>query len=270
MVTGDGSYLDEDSLRTLVRQNPRALTKALVQYGDVRDLVNWLVQYGDIEELADSLAASDGGLSVAQSAVVVRRRELVAKLQSLIKDPAKTETDIQRLIGDSYWIFGGRYVGVEKRKLMPLDEHDILLLGADQTLHIVELKGPNIPKLVRHHRNHWIVGNAVHEAVGQAMNYVRTFDELGAGHSTYYQNQLGRKYDMSRVFATVVIGHPRHVRAIGEDLKVVDEHTIQQTIRSYNAHLSRIEVMTYKDLADTAERALAFEDEAATASTLDS
>ena len=47
---------------------------------------------------------------------------------------------------------------------------------------------------------------------------------------------------------------------------VADERTIQQTIRSYNAHLSRIEVVTYKDLADTAERALAFEDEAMLAS----
>ena len=71
------------------------------------------------------------------------------------------------------------------------------------------------------------------------------------------------------VFATVVIGYPTHVRATDRDLQAVDERTIQQTIRSYNAHLSRIEVMTYKDLADTAERALAFENEAATASSLE-
>ena len=218
----------------------------------------------ETSENASSLAASSGGLSVAQSAVITRRRELIADLQSIIKDPTKTENDVQRLIGNAYWIFGGRYVGVEKRNLMSLDEHDILLLGADQTLHIVELKSPNIPQLVRPHRNHWIVGNPVHEAVGQAMNYVRAFDELGATEATYYKNELGREYDMRRVFATVVIGHPMHVRATGKDFKVAHEPIIQQTIRSYNAHLSRIEVMTYKDLADTAERALTFEDEAAT------
>jgi predicted double-glycine peptidase len=33
------------------------------------------------------------------------------------------------------------------------------------------------------------------------------------------------------------------------------------TIRSYNAHLSRVEVRTYKDLIDSAERALNFENE---------
>jgi hypothetical protein len=80
------------------------------------------------------------------------------------------------------------------------------------------------------------------------MNYVRTFDELGASQTTYYQNELGQQYDMRRVFATVVIGHPKHVRATGKGLRAADERIIQQTIRSYNAHLSRIEVVTYKDL----------------------
>ena len=246
MATGREPSSDEDILKVWVEQHSQELTEALLRYVDVG-------------ELASSLAASATGLSAAQSAVVVRRRELIAELQSLIKDPAKTETDIQKLIGKAYWIFGGRYVGVANRNLIPLDEQDILLLGADDTLHIVELKGPNIPKLVRPHRNHWIVGDDVHEAVGQAMNYVRAFDELGASQSTYFQEELGWKYDMRRVFATVVIGHPKHVRSTGRNLQVAAERTIQQTIRSYNAYLSRIEVMTYKDLADTAERALAFE-----------
>jgi len=102
--------------------------------------------------------------------------------------PCQDRAHVQRLIGDAYWIFGGRYVGVAaRRNLMSLDQHDIPLFEADGTLHIVELKGPNIPKLVSTHRNHWIVGDDVHEAVGQAMNYVRAFDELGASHSSYYR-----------------------------------------------------------------------------------
>jgi hypothetical protein len=243
---------------------------SLLSNGDVdsQTLAEALIRHGDIRKLVGLLAASDAGLSVAQSAVVARRRDLVTKLQAVIQDPTKTETHVQRLIGDAYWIFGGRYVGVaNRRNLMSLDQHDIPLLGADGTLHIVELKSPSIPKLVRTHRNHWIVGDDVHEAVGQAMNYVRAFDELGASHSSYYRNELGRDYDMRRVFATVVIGHPKHVRAVGKDGQVVDERTIQQTIRCYNAHLSRVEVMTYKDLADTAERALAFEKESTLAPT---
>ncbi len=236
---------------------------SLLHNGDVSPatLAEALIQHGDLKQLVAQLTSGKEGISVAQAAVVARRRELVAKLRKMVQSPGATETDVQQVIQDAYWIFGGQYVGVaDRRNLMSLDQHDIPLLGADGTLHIVELKGPNIPKLVRLHRNHWIVGDDVHEAVGQAMNYVRSFDELGASASTNYRNELGHDYDMRRVFATVVIGHPCHIT--DKKARVATERTICQTIRSYNAHLSRVEVMTYKDLVDAAERALAFEEEA--------
>lgn len=230
---------------------------------DSQELANVLVQHGNLDQLVATLSASTRGLSIAQLAVVERRQKLISELQALLQDPATTETSIQRLIGSSYWIFGGRYVGIaDRRNLMPLDQHDIPLLGADGTLHIVELKGPVIPKLVRHHRNHWIVGNEINEAVGQAMNYVRTFDELGAATANYYRNELGTDYDMRRVFATVIIGHPDHETEVAPNGQKADERIVQSTIRSYNAHLSRVEVRTYKDLADSAGRALLFENEA--------
>ncbi len=65
-------------------------------------------------------------------------------------------------------------------------------------MHIVELKSPGIPKLIQKHRNHWIIGDAVHEAVGQAMNYLRWLDEAGATLETMYRKELGQIYDMSR------------------------------------------------------------------------
>ena len=37
----------------------------------------------------------------------------------------------------------------------------------------ITLKGPDIPSLIKKHRNHWIVGNDVHEVTMQATNYVR-------------------------------------------------------------------------------------------------
>jgi hypothetical protein len=229
---------------------------------DSQELANVLVQHGNLEQLVATLSASTRGLSIAQLAVVEKRQKLISELQTLLQDPTTTETSIQRLIGSSYWIFGGRYVGIaDRRNLMPLDQHDIPLLGADGTLHIVELKGPVIPKLVRHHRNHWIVGNEINEAVGQAMNYVRAFDELGTTAAGYYRNELGTDYDMRRVFATVIIGHPDHEAEVAPNGQKANERIVQSTIRSYNAHLSRIEVRTYKDLADSARRALLFENE---------
>jgi hypothetical protein len=165
---------------------------------------------------------------------------------------------MQREMGDSYWLFGGRYVGVaDRRNLAVLDQHDVPLLGADGTLHIVELKGPNVAKLVHRHRNHLAVGTEVHEAVSQAMNYIRGLDEQGPTLSTTYRNEFGWDYDMRRVFATVVIGHPAHVRD-------VDARQVEQALRTYNSHLSRVEVITWATLLEAAARALEFEQQAAT------
>ena len=251
--------------RLVDTESPDGIVLNLLRRGDIspETLAKALVRHGDLRQLVTQLAASDEGISVAQAAVLVKRKHLIATLREMVQNPSTTETDVQRVVQDACWIFGGRYVGVAERHLMPLDQHDILLLGADGTLHIVELKGPNVPKLVRRHRNHLIVGSDVHEAVSQAMNYIRTFDENGASASTNYRNEYGHDYDMRRVFATVVIGHPDYVRETDKNGSVLTERTISQTIRSYNAHLSRIEVMTYKDLVDTAERALAFEEKTA-------
>src|ERR1700687_5948904 len=57
--------------------------------------------------------------------------------------------------------------------------------------------------------------------------------------------------DCRREFATVVVGHPQFATGFTED-------EVAETIRTYNSHLSRIEVITYKDLLDGAERALAW------------
>jgi hypothetical protein len=137
-----------------------------------------------------------------------------------------------------------------------LDSFDVPLLGADGTLRIVELKGPNVPAPVRRHRNHWAVGQEVHQATSQAMNYLRALDEQGPTLSTTYRNEFGWDVDMQRVFATVVIGHPAHVAES-------DARQVEQTVRTYNSHLSRVEVITWATLLDSAARALEFEPETA-------
>jgi hypothetical protein len=227
-------------------------TAALLDWVTAID-VDTLASSPDLPALIARLATTDAGRRAAENAVLTDRRNLVERLKQMARDPATTETDMQNVIGSAYWLFGGRYVGVaDRRNLVPLDQHDIPLLGADGTLHVVELKGPVVPRLVRRHRNHPIVGEPVHEAVSQAVNYLRGLDELGAGLQVTHQNAFGTTYDLVRVFATVVIGHPTHVADF-------DQHQIDQTIRTYNAHLSRVEVVTYESLLAAAERALAFE-----------
>ncbi len=136
---------------------------------------------------------------------------------------------------------------------MPLDQRDIPLVCADRSLHVVELKGPE-NKIVRWHRNHLIVADKVHQSVSQCVNYLRTVDDLGAAMQTVHPNELGLDYDYRRARGTVVIGHQDRSRPDG-----VTREQVDQTIRSYNAHLSRVQVITYDDLLDSAERALTFE-----------
>ena len=59
------------------------------------------------------------------------------------------------------------------------------------------------------------------------------------------------KIETRRASATVLIGHPKFVQG------GFTNEEIASTLRTYNSHLSRIEVMHYNDLLDNAERDLA-------------
>lgn len=256
------AFLNDEVTRTgryqlIDVESPGATLLKLIASNEIdpQSLADAVMQQANIEQIVTLLARSDAGMSAAHTAVLERRRELVVQLRQLVDAPNSTETQIQNLIGSAYWIFGGRYMGVaERRNLAMLDQTDIPLLGSDGTLHVVELKGPSIDRLIVRHRNHWIVGPAVHEATAQAMNYLRSLDESGLALSRMFSNELGQNYDMSRVFATVVIGHSDHHRPVDAKREVV-----ARTLRQYNAGLNRVEVITYDQLVESAQRALVFE-----------
>ncbi|WP_433003310.1 Shedu anti-phage system protein SduA domain-containing protein [Kribbella sp. CA-294648] len=209
--------------------------------------------HGDVEGVLSGLTSTAQGLSAAEGAVVKERRRIVAELQQLALAPDATETKMHRSIGSRYWLFGGQYVGVaERRTLVPFDQHDIPLLCADGRLEVIELKGPEVD-LVTRHRNHFIVTDEIHQAVSQCLNYLRALDELGPAISVQYKSEFGIDFDFRRATGVVVVGHPERESRSGATRQQID-----QTIRSYNAHLSRLKVLTYADLLGSAERALRF------------
>ena len=141
-------------------------------------------------------------------------------------------------------MFGGRYIDLAKRRgLTVLNQLDVPLIRGDGALHIVELKQANIPKLVRKHRNHIIVGDDVHEAVAQAMNYLVALDEQTA------QILKDLKVDVKRASVTVVIGHTAFVTGF-------TPQDVHETLRTYNSHLSRVEVITYDELIAGAKQSM--------------
>lgn len=207
----------------------------------------------DLGKVVLGITSTPEGLSAAEAAVIHHRRRLVSRLRALALADDTNETKMHEALGTNYWIFGGQYTGIAKRSLMQLDQHDVPLVCADNSLHVVELKGPE-NKIVRKYRGHLIVATEVHEAVSQCMNYIRSFDDMGATLQTVHHNELGLGHDYRRVRATVVIGHQDRGLPDGMTREQVD-----QTIRSYNAHLSRVQVLTWDDLLESAERALTFE-----------
>jgi hypothetical protein len=215
-----------------------------------------LSRSSDVNEILAGITSTPTGLLAAELAVIRRRRTLLTGLRELALAEDTSETAMHQAIAGSYWIFGGQYTAIAERGLMNLHEHDIPLVSGDRSLNIIELKGPEAPLVRRLSRNHLITSSAVHEAVGQCMNYLQTADDLGAALDTVHRKARNLNYDYRRARATVIIGHPARTPST-----IATREQVDDAIRIYNAHLSRIQVLTYADLIDTAERALQFEED---------
>lgn len=237
------------------------LTRGNMATSDVARLIQLA---GRTPEVVRVLAASQSGSLLAEAVELQRRRDQLAELRHIVEDPKSNERDhIHPQLKKMGWIFGGRYVGEStRRQLTTGDVLDVPLLRADGSLHVVELKGANIPTLVRRYRGPvdpkevggqreeipLIVGTEVHQAMGQVMNYLCHLDEDRDHILTKF------KIDVRRASATVLVGHPMFVhRSFSPD-------EIASTLRIHNSHHARIEVMHYGDLIENAERALALAD----------
>jgi Restriction endonuclease XhoI/Domain of unknown function (DUF4263) len=217
-----------------------------------------LSRRSDIHDVLTGITSTRTGMLAAELAVIRRRRAFLADLRELALAKESNETVMHQVLAGNYWIFGGQYVGiVARRDLMNLHQHDITLVYADRSLHIIELKGPEAPLVRRPRKNHLILSSPGHEAVGQCMNYLQMLDELGAALSTVHRKELDLNYDYRRARATVVIGHPGRIAS-----SIATREQVDDAVRTYNGHLTRIQVLTYSDLIDTAERALEFEEDA--------
>ena len=212
-----------------------------------------VVTYRKDGSVVPALDSTEKDHRSAELEVIRQRRELLQELRKVVSDRSAPEAAVQRIIGPNHWIFGGEYIEAsERRDLMPLDQHDILLVRADRSVHVVELKKPGAA-LVRRYRSGLIMSNEVHEAVSQCRNYVQRIDDAGPTLETIHRNTLGLDYDYLRTRGTVVIGNYDHV-----DIPGVTRQMVSRTIRSFNTDQSRIQVLTYLDLIERAEEALRF------------
>ncbi len=229
---------------TVIDETSAAASIARLAAGEAEEAAAAVAQLLALPSVRDALAVN--GAAVAGAALVTAHRQRAAldRLRAAVLSPATTEYELQKVLTGEWWLFGGRFLGEHRRRqFTSLDQLDIPLLRADGSLHIVELKRANIPKLIIQHRNHVVPGEDVHLAVGQAMNYLRALDEQAA----QIRQDLG--VDVRRATASVVLGHPAHCSHGHEE-------EIAQTLRTYNSHLARVEVISYAELLTGAEAAL--------------
>ncbi|WP_199739453.1 Shedu anti-phage system protein SduA domain-containing protein [Streptomyces klenkii] len=192
------------------------------------------------------LAADRDGQTLLWAAEWQRRSAALARLRKVAEDPTASEHDLQRALRGQYWIFGGRFIGeAEHRRLVPGNEVDIPLIRGDGALHVVELKQASRLKngLVKRHRNGWVPSHEVNDAVGQVVHYLIGLDE----HRERIREEFG--YETRRATGVVLIGHPHAHPEIPEEV-------LNETLRVHNTHRNRVEVLTYKELVDNAERSL--------------
>ncbi|MBO7936317.1 DUF4263 domain-containing protein [Streptomyces sp. S9] len=223
-------------------------TRRLQEYGHMELVLRNLPRPASAEAarmMSDVLADVDAGM-LAQLLELRARQVGLASLHTVVKDPDSSESALHDCLKNQEWIFGGAFVAeLARRQYTPDTILDIPLLRGDGSLHVVELKRANIKDLVIRRSGHLMLGAPAHRAVSQAQNYLRAMDEnrpsILAEHGV----------DTRRASATVVIGHPRYVT--GD----VTSQEIAETLRTYNTHQARIEVITYETLLDSASRMLA-------------
>ncbi|MET1074324.1 MAG: Shedu anti-phage system protein SduA domain-containing protein [Umezawaea sp.] len=197
----------------------------------------------DGDERVQALLAQENAEHLVMAAQVRLRLAQLDKIERIVTSPFSKERHLHRELGGSPWIFGGAYVDTSGvRRLTTGNEVDIALVRPDGVLHVVELKQANL-HTVKSHRSEPVPTAEVHDAVMQVANYLRDFDEnrsrILAAHGL----------DVRRASGTVVIGHPKFDTSFSEQ-------QVNETLRSYASHLGRIDVITYKQLVDSARRSL--------------
>ncbi len=222
------------------------LERVLQERVDVEDAAEAAHRIVSTPEAIALLAADTEGQMVLRATELHRRSTGLAALRKVVEDPTASELELQRALEGQHWIFGGRFVGeAAHRRLVPGDEVDIPLIRGDGALHVVELKraASLAGNLVKKYRGSWVPTAEVHNAVGQAVNYLVNLDE----NRHRIRKELG--IETRRASAVVLIGHPSVQPS-------VPEQSINEALRTLNTHVNRVEVLTYKELIDNAERSL--------------
>jgi hypothetical protein len=178
---------------------------------------------------------------IAAASRMVEYKAAYEEMRKLVEDPSTTEPKFQAHLEKNPWMFGSEYSELLPRRNWTRDDQlDYMLrCTVDGYLEIVEIKTAFSDALFRKDdsRGSFYPSAKLSPVIGQVIRYI---DEVDRHRNDIIVND---KVDPSKIRARVIVGRNGS-----------DEH--QAALRNFNAHLNRIEVITFDQLLRIAERVL--------------
>lgn len=190
---------------------------------------------------------------VAVAARFVKHKLAYDQLKLLVDSEHTSENMFQNLLSENPWMFGSEYSELLDRRTWTRDDNlDFMLRRtSDNYLEIIEIKTPFIGPLFRHDKSHdsYYPSSKLSLVLGQVMRYI---SEIERSRDSILSKD---ECDTLKIRARIIVG--------------LDGIPVQQeTLRNLNAHLHRIEVITFNQLIRIAGRVLSvFEGESFTDNT---
>ena len=196
-----------------------------------------------IEDFVTAFDTSNGETlkHIATASRIVEYTRALNELKALVNDPNTDEKVFQKHLEVNPWMFGSEYSELLPRKTWTRDDRlDYMLRKTvDDYLEIIEIKTAFEESLFLHDTSHdsYYPSSKLSPVIGQITRYIeeveRNRDSILAKDGT----------DTLKIRARAIVGRDGNA-----------EH--QAALRNLNAHLHRIEIITYDQLIRIAERVL--------------
>ena len=244
-ATGDLHIIrseDYDKLARLVNLIPSLASPDMIELVKliiprITEARSYLKEFIEAFEHSDSQTVA----YIAAAAQFVRYKQAYKRLKVLVDSGETREQKCQELLAENPWMFGSEYSELlDRRKWTRDDSLDFMLRRtSDNYLEIVEIKTPfSDPLFIQDKsRGHYYPSAKLSPVLGQAMRYIA---EVERNRDSILVKD---GCDTLKIRARVIVGRDGPL-----------EH--QEALRTCNAHLHRIEVVTFDQLARIAGRVL--------------
>jgi hypothetical protein len=201
---------------------------------------------GDNTMFSDFVTAFEGSSErtlshIAAAARMVEYKKALDELKALINEVSTPEGKFQKHLESNPWMFGSEYSELLPRKTWTRDDRlDYMLRKTvDDYLEIIEIKTAFKEPLFLHDQSHdsYYPSAKLSPVIGQVTRYI---EEVERNRDTILAKD---GFDTLKIRSRVIVGRDG-----------TSSH--QAALRNFNAHLHRIEIITYDQLIRIAERVL--------------